>query len=162
MKPSSIATSLLIHTFFAALAFKYIPQEKKEFVPIDLSYHASAPLTLKPRIVLAGRSQKNSVPKTIAFETAIGRTPASISVRAQPNYPARAKTLGQQGLVELLVEVDRKGLVKELALKKSSGYSMLDEAALTAVKSWEFIPASDGGHAVNSKVVVPVRFEITR
>jgi protein TonB len=77
-----------------------------------------------------------------------------------PAYPIRARNQGQQGLVELEVEINSDGSVKNLRLKKSSGYFMLDDAALSAVKQWEFLPANRGGVFVDSRVAVPVRFRL--
>lgn len=77
-----------------------------------------------------------------------------------PEYPARARNLGQQGVVMLSVEVNSDGEVKALSLKKSSGHVLLDESAMKSVRSWKFLPASSGGVQVESKVEVPVRFKI--
>ncbi|MGE0616276.1 MAG: energy transducer TonB [Bacteriovoracia bacterium] len=77
-----------------------------------------------------------------------------------PPYPERARFLRQQGLVVLTVSVDRQGAVKSLALAKSSGYPLLDRAALMAVRGWEFQPAQLGHVSVEATVSVPVRFEL--
>ena len=45
-------------------------------------------------------------------------------------------------------------------LHKTSGYSILDEAALSAVKGWQFGPAMDGNFPVERVVRMPVRFDL--
>jgi len=57
-----------------------------------------------------------------------------------PSYPSSARRRGWQGTANLLVTVDVNGRVEELILERSSGYEMLDDAALRAVRHWEFEP----------------------
>ncbi len=77
-----------------------------------------------------------------------------------PRYPSRAKRLKQQGLVSLNAWVSASGRVQRLTVRSSSGYTLLDEAALESVKRWKFKPARMNGTPVDSKVIVPVRFEL--
>jgi protein TonB len=77
-----------------------------------------------------------------------------------PDYPMIARKRGYQGTVVLEVLVSREGRVKELSLSASSGYSVLDQAALASVKSWLFDPGTRGGEKVDMWVKVPVRFEL--
>jgi len=69
-----------------------------------------------------------------------------------PVYPPAAKRKGYEGTVLLSVKILTNGTVSELRVKKSSGYSILDRAALKAVEKWKFeIPFTVW-------VDVPVRF----
>lgn len=77
-----------------------------------------------------------------------------------PEYPMIARKRGYQGTVVLEVLVNREGKVKELTLSASSGYSVLDQAALTSVKTWLFEPGTRGGENVDMWVKVPVRFQL--
>lgn len=77
-----------------------------------------------------------------------------------PPYPRRAFELGQEGTVTLHAEVMANGLPRELKVMKSSGYRLLDTAALAAVKKWEFEPTSINGNSIVSWVRVPVNFVI--
>ena len=77
-----------------------------------------------------------------------------------PVYPRRALDLGQEGTVTLHARVAPDGLPGELKVVESSGYRLLDLAALAAVKTWEFEPARADGSTVASWVRVPVRFVI--
>lgn len=78
----------------------------------------------------------------------------------KPFYPAAARQRGMQGLVLLGVEVDIRGKVSRVVLKKSSGYRLLDNAAAETVKRWRFIPAKKDHTSVVSVVDVPIRFEL--
>ena len=77
-----------------------------------------------------------------------------------PIYPRRAKQAGIQGKVLLKVVVKIDGKPLNIAIISSSGSSILDEAALNAVKNWNFIPANHSGKPVQSSVIVPVEFKI--
>jgi protein TonB len=43
-------------------------------------------------------------------------------------------------------------------LQKSSRHTALDEAAIAAVRTWEFRPATRGGQAVPFTISVPMTF----
>lgn len=77
-----------------------------------------------------------------------------------PNYPNRALELGQQGVVTLHAKVMPSGHPDEIKVASSSGYRLLDKAALAAVKKWEFVPTNINGQATVSWVSVPVNFTI--
>jgi protein TonB len=77
-----------------------------------------------------------------------------------PHYPSVSRRLGEQGLVLLRVQVTADGTAGSVELQTGSGSSRLDEAALEAVKKWQFVPAKRGDQPVSASVVVPVRFSI--
>ncbi len=77
-----------------------------------------------------------------------------------PAYPAVAVQRGQEGLVLLSVFVDRSGNPQSVNLKKSSGFSLLDAAALKAVKKWKFSPGKLGVFVTEAEVTIPVRFRL--
>ncbi len=78
----------------------------------------------------------------------------------KPVYPAqaRAQELEGQVLVEALVGAD--GRVEEVKLIKSSGHSILDEAALRTARQWTFSPAEQRGQAVKVPVTIPFNFTL--
>jgi len=78
-----------------------------------------------------------------------------------PPYPRLARQLNQEGQVILSVEIDAKGLARDIKIVKSSGYKLLDDAAVKTVKGWIFIPATKNGQPVSSQVEIPVRFKLT-
>lgn len=82
-------------------------------------------------------------------------------VNPKPDYPRIAKRHGYEGLVVLNVFVMESGSVGKVELKKSSGYDVLDNSALDAVRKWIFVPGKKNGRAVSSWVVVPIRFDLT-
>jgi protein TonB len=79
-----------------------------------------------------------------------------------PIYPETARRAGWEGRVTVRVEVSADGLPMSVALQKSSGYGILDQAALRAVKTWRFQPRTMGGVAMAGMVDVPVNFTLSR
>jgi len=79
---------------------------------------------------------------------------------AAPDYPARERRLGVEGVVELLVRVAADGAVASAEVAASSGTAALDEAALPAVRGWRFEPARSAGAAVPDEIVQRFRFRL--
>lgn len=75
-------------------------------------------------------------------------------------YPPRAVELGQQGEVLVRVRLEPDGTAAEIRLWRSSGFGLLDRAALAAVHGWHFHPAMRGGRPVAAWVEIPVRFHL--
>ena len=75
-----------------------------------------------------------------------------------PLYPRIAKQRGWEGEVLLKVHVDTQGRPIKVLIKTSSGYRVLDKAAVNAVKQWKFLPAHVGGVPIPSWVQIPVKF----
>lgn len=79
-------------------------------------------------------------------------------VNPKPIYPLAARRRGMQGVVLLGVFVNMKGYVAKVNILKTSGYKILDTAAVNSVENWRFIPAKNGEDAIESRVEVPIKF----
>lgn len=77
-----------------------------------------------------------------------------------PKYPLVAREKGYEGTVYLRVLVRVDGRVERLTVDRSSGYEILDRAAIDSVKEWAFFPAKKGGKSVESWVLLPVKFAL--
>ena len=77
-----------------------------------------------------------------------------------PEYPAEALAAGKEGRVVLRVKVGADGRVQAASVQRSSGHAEFDQAALTAVRRWQFRPATRTGVATAIEIAVPIRFEI--
>jgi len=75
-----------------------------------------------------------------------------------PEYPRLSRRMGEQGRVVLEVHILPSGLVGEMRLKKSCGYTRLDEAAMKAVRRWTYVPARRGDEAIAYWYVQPIDF----
>lgn len=88
------------------------------------------------------------------------RSDAAYLNNPRPAYPLAARRRGDQGTVLIRVLVTTEGLAAGVSLEKTSGHPALDESALSAVKSWRFVPARQGGQAIESPYVVPIVFKV--
>jgi protein TonB len=77
-----------------------------------------------------------------------------------PAYPEMARRNGWQGLCMVRVAVDATGRPGAVSVARSSGYGILDQAALAAVRKWKFTPRLVRGAAAASTVEVPVNFSL--
>lgn len=90
-----------------------------------------------------------------------GRSSApNYGINPLPKYPLLAREKGYEGTVYLRVLVRVDGRVGQLAVDRSSGYEVLDRAAVDSVKEWAFFPAKKGGKSVQSWVLLPVKFAL--
>jgi protein TonB len=78
----------------------------------------------------------------------------------KPRYPPISHRLGEQGTVQIQVLVNDKGLAKDARIQLSSGFFRLDNAALSTVLTWRFVPGKRGGVAESMWFTVPVTFGI--
>lgn len=96
-----------------------------------------------------------------------GGSGAALSMKAsyaycpKPDYPDRARREGWEGTVTLRVLVDEEGKSKSLEVNRSSGFPVLDEAAMDNVKRrCRFNPARDGDRRMESWIRIPVVFRL--
>lgn len=78
----------------------------------------------------------------------------------RPPYPMVARRMGYHGKVVLDVEVLAEGKAGDVKLHQSSGYDILDNAALQTVKTWRFTPARRFGQPVTRRFLVPIKFSL--
>ena len=76
-------------------------------------------------------------------------------------YPEIARIRGYEGIVLLSAEILPDGRVGNTKIKKSSGYTILDQAALDGVKPWKFEPAKKSGKPFTLWVELPITFHIS-
>lgn len=124
-----------------------IPEEIKEEVPEAL------PIT-KPEPV----KEHTEEVKPPSIQGALIEARPDYLSNPAPAYPLEARRMKQEGIVILTADVDRMGNPEQINIKKSSGFSRLDQAAIKAVWKWKFSPAKIGDLPVNSTVEIPVRF----
>jgi len=139
---------------------KPVQQKSPDFAPVE---------TVEPPPVQEAETSNTSLnassstqTKPVATETFTeANYKANYAHNPKPHYPAVAKRRGWQGKVLLRVKVSAQGLSDAVAVERSSGHEMLDDAAVEAVKNWRFIPAKRGNTPVASSVIVPIAFTLT-
>jgi protein TonB len=77
-----------------------------------------------------------------------------------PDYPAIARSARAQGIVILEATIDTEGRV--VAARVLRSVPLLDDAALQAVRQWQYTPARLNGQPVSVLMTVTVRFALER
>ncbi|RHW20248.1 energy transducer TonB [Pseudomonas jilinensis] len=93
-------------------------------------------------------------------EPVITQSPRYAEPPARPAYPALARRRGWQGEVWLEIEVGPEGRSAEPVLLRSSGFELLDKAALEVARQWRFVPEQRNGRPVATRVRIPVQFAL--
>jgi TonB family protein len=82
--------------------------------------------------------------------------PAASETEIRPRYPFVSRVRGEQGIVTLAATIGPSGSAENIEVVKSSGYSALDRAAVTAVREARF----NGGHDAGGRTRLTFRFEL--
>jgi len=137
------------------------PPKPEEILTTTQSEEVAAPQpTPEPKEIEKKNTPQRPTP-VAAAKTA--NVPQPMVIRnTPPIYPETARRAGWEGRVTVRVKVSADGLPMSVALQKSSGYGILDQAALRAVKTWRFQPRTMGGVAMAGTVDVPVNFTLSR
>ena len=80
------------------------------------------------------------------------------SKRPPPYYPYEARKNGIEGTAHVRVSIDSRGRITSSRIVKSAGDSLLDRAAMASVTKGILDPATRGGRAVASEMLVPFEF----
>jgi len=74
-------------------------------------------------------------------------------------YPRLSERNGERGRVMVRVFIDTLGLPQNVQVSQSSGFSRLDDAAVSAVRKARFKPYTENGQPAAGWAVVPADFE---
>lgn len=91
--------------------------------------------------------------------TAVDVAPRPVA-RELPSYTRRARKKKEQGIVDLELMIDAKGLVADVRLVQGIEGSDLNEAALAAARQWRFAPARLANRPVSVRTPVRLQFSI--
>ena len=83
-----------------------------------------------------------------------------VKKQVAPAYPTILKEAGIEGNVWLKVLIDEQGFVAKAETIKCE-HPAFAEAAITAVKQWEFTPARKDGKPIKAEVTIPFRFKLS-
>jgi protein TonB len=82
------------------------------------------------------------------------------AIQKNLRYPTIARKAGIEGIVIVEAVIDEQGHVIQTNIAKSLGESGCDEAAINAVKSVSWKPASRDGVPVKVMISIPVKFQL--
>lgn len=149
LEPSALNPSVLAHKRLEQVEQQTEPQTAQ----MDLIANAAevdAKTTQNVASVTTDSAQTNIV------ELA---KPLFAAAPPQPTYPKIARKKGLEGTATIEVMFNELGEQLALTLVKSSGFSLLDQAALDAVENWQFAAPAQR-LASHYKVRVPIRFAL--
>lgn len=126
---------------------KAIPKESVTKTKQDIAKTNS---TAKPVASKSGATEK---PQLI-------QKPSFLKRPSAPRYPRIAQRKGVEGTALYEIWLNEKGKQIKQELITSSGASVLDEAALNAIRDWKFSPQVINGQAIAHRVQIPVRFSL--
>jgi len=75
-------------------------------------------------------------------------------------YPPASIRLHEEGRCQVLAEVTREGRIEGASLAQRTGSARLDAACLAAVKGQRMRPATVRGQAIDSKVLIPIAWQL--
>jgi protein TonB len=87
-------------------------------------------------LLLASPALADDAPKTAGTDVPVPKRTKTVL----PEYPAEAQAQGVRGIVILEVVIDAEGYVT--STRWSAAIPGLDEAAIAAVKQWEYEPSA--------------------
>ena len=79
-----------------------------------------------------------------------------------PNYPEAMRSRGIEGRVTVQMVVGKDGAVEAASVIQSSGYGVMDKAALSAAYTYAFAPAYKEGYAVRCYARRPLSLPYTK
>jgi protein TonB len=134
------------------------PQQLVAQAPVVSPAEPVASLPPPAPVKIEAPPEPASPPKPAGPVVMSGDLAVSCPQRNAPTYPSISRRLGEEGKVVLRVELDEGGQIDRAAIRSSSGFVRLDEAALAAVKHWRCDPAMRDGMAVRAVALQPFNF----
>jgi len=140
-----------------------MPEAMQATVPPARSVATAAPLSASPPVDSVARSRVAA--GSAAEVPANGQDDRHASAGRQLlaalqdhfSYPLRARRKGWEGDVLLGVDLDESGVIAEVRLLASSGYGVLDRAAIASMRAVGALEQSLAGRLT---VEVPVRYRL--
>jgi protein TonB len=87
-------------------------------------------------------------------------TQPTFAQQATHVYPTEAARRHQQGTVVLMLYVNGSGVLDKVEIVKSSGFPLLDAAAIKEMKQSRFDPAMDGAIPIRSRAQASVTYRL--
>ncbi|PKM18482.1 MAG: hypothetical protein CVV11_14325 [Gammaproteobacteria bacterium HGW-Gammaproteobacteria-15] len=150
------------------------PAAKRELKQTQAENQPARPLAQAPLTKATAQPNTTAQPAPEQSKPAVKPSHAAIAVpvsapvlnatahyNAPPVYPQLSRKLREQGTVVLELTVLVNGTVADVIVLQSSGYSRLDQAALTAVQHWRYQAARRGDTTIDYRYRQRVAFSLT-
>ena len=166
-----IFVSFSVHLALFATAAPYFYARSEQLGPpaktIGTSILVSVPKRQSRRLMHTHPGIKthvaHAVPASLAPTKADNYAPIEEARLAQPGsplFPKSSRLNGEEGIVRFRLSISKNGEVVEAEILRSSGYSRLDQSAMSWVRAAEFIPARQNGKPISSTKGLDVAFRL--
>ena len=147
------------------------PQPKIETPPPKLEEKPQPPPLPKPEMTIPEPKTEPPppAPKPVVIpppqpkpttEEYVPVTQPTFAQQATHFYPPEAARRHQQGTVVLMLYVNGSGTLDKIEIVKSSGFPLLDAAAIKEMKQSRFEPAMDGAIPIRSRAQASVTYRL--
>lgn len=131
-------------------------------IPEETTVTASAPATATP---MTGLERNSSVtasrPRPVATGSASAFQRALLSHIARfRRFPQSARAGEHYGIAQVVLAMRRDGTVSDVWVRQSSGYPMLDEAAIDTIRRAQPLPTIPQDLPDKLTIVVPISFDL--
>lgn len=119
------------------------------------------PTTTQPALNPIGtpaNPAKSAAEVAVAPKVELPSSDAEYLHNPKPAYPPMSKRRGDQGTVTISVLIGTDGTAQDAKIRTSSGFDLLDQAALNTVKSWRYVPGKRAGVPEAMWFNVPIVF----
>lgn len=115
-----------------------------------------------PQVAISAKATTADKPPKAASEikTGVSISASYAKTNQKPEYPVQSRRLNEEGTVVLKILVLAEGNAGEIEVKSSSGFPMLDQSAIDAVKKWHFNPAIIDGKAIDESYSLSIPFKL--
>lgn len=141
------------------------PQPKPEPLPVPVAEIDPTPAENAPVVPLAppppppAAPVAQSAPATPAVPAIeLPSSTAAYLNNPAPRYPPLSRRLGEQGRVMVRVLIEPDGSASQAEIRRSSGYSRLDQTALETVLKWRYSPGKRAGVPEAMWFTIPIDF----
>lgn len=167
-KPHEMEISVAVMIAPAAVQINTLPPQRLPPKQLIEKTSVQSPRTDLPALP-EEYAATSEVPQAVAAALSLPDEPAVTDI--EPNYkasylnnrlayPLAARRAGIQGRVILNVEVLAEGGSGQVKVHQSSGYEVLDRAALESVQTWRFVPARRAGRNITEWFKIPIQFSL--
>lgn len=133
-------------------------QSPDSFEPVTAA-QGSLKLSTNPPAARAANTNPPSPPADARNQGVIGAVRGKSEIR--PYYPLGSRLRGEEGAVTIHVWVKPSGRAHRCEVVRSSGFPMLDQAALDAVRQAHYVATQPGAWRAEAETILTFRFKLT-
>ncbi len=138
---------------------KVVHQREPEPVQPKVKTDASARELQDEKSDVTGTSQASVVKPAQVGSEGQGDANATPFYKIKPKYPRAALIAGDEGWIELRIDVNEKGEVENVRIVGGEKRNMFQDEARRAVQQWKYRPFLDASGAPIRKADYPVRID---